>query len=116
MVTKFTYSPTRRWLTRIETLAPGGTVRLIDNAYTRDAVGRITRIDALTLADSWIYSYDGLDQLLVAYDLGNNALDETFTTNDGGNRLTRNGVAYAYPAGTAARRKPCLGWRHQLRL
>ncbi|PWW01514.1 RHS repeat-associated protein [Hoeflea marina] len=103
VVTRFSYSPTRRWLTRIETLAPGGATHLVDSSYTRDAVGRITRIDALTPDDSWVYSYDGLDQLLSADNLGGTSLDEVFTYNDGGNRLTRNGLAYTYPAGNQAR-------------
>ena len=35
-------------------------------SYTRDEVGRITRIDGLTPGTSWIYTYDDLDQLLSA--------------------------------------------------
>lgn len=62
VVTRFTYSPERRWLTRIETLAPGGT----PYTYTRDKAGRITRIDGLTAAESGNYTYDDLDQLLSA--------------------------------------------------
>ncbi|RWF69200.1 MAG: RHS repeat protein, partial [Mesorhizobium sp.] len=38
--TSFTYSPTRRWLTRVTT-ARGATV-LLDNQYARDFIGRIT--------------------------------------------------------------------------
>lgn len=44
VVTRFTYSPQRRWLTRIETLAPGGTPVLMDYTYTRDEAGRTARI------------------------------------------------------------------------
>lgn len=43
--TTFTYSPTRRWLTRVITTRPNG-AKIIDNTYTRDAAGRITAIAA----------------------------------------------------------------------
>ncbi|TIQ16153.1 MAG: hypothetical protein E5X51_35820, partial [Mesorhizobium sp.] len=38
--TSFTYSPTRRWLTRVTTAK--GAVVLLDNQYARDLIGRIT--------------------------------------------------------------------------
>ncbi len=105
MVTRFTFSPERRWLTRIETIAPDGVTALMDYAYTRDAAGRITRIDGLTPSESWIYSHDDLDQLLTADNLGDDNRDETFTYNDGGNMLSRSSVgAYAYPTGLFAAR------------
>jgi len=72
--------------------------------YTRDAVGRITRIDGLTASESWIYTYDDLDQLLSADNIGDNARDETFTYNDGGNMLSRSSIgSYAYPGTGLAR-------------
>tara|TARA_Y100000815_G_scaffold150594_2_gene136538 strand:- start:29074 stop:29979 length:906 start_codon:yes stop_codon:yes gene_type:complete len=74
VVTRFTYSPERRRLTHIGTIAPDGVTALMDYAYTRDAAGRMTRIDGLTPSESWIYSHDDLDQLLTAGNLG-----ETFT-------------------------------------
>jgi YD repeat-containing protein len=104
VVTRFTYSPERRWLTRIETIAPDGVTALMDYTYTRDEVGRITRIDGLTAAESWIYTYDDLDQLLTADNLGDDNRDETFTYNDGGNMLSRTSVgSYAYPGTGLAR-------------
>jgi RHS repeat-associated protein len=95
VVTEFFYSPTRRWLTRITTTLPNGT-KILDNAYTRDLAGRIGRIDGLTLADSWVYSYNSLDWLLSADNLGDNSLDETFSYATNGNLLTRSRLAGAF--------------------
>ena len=53
---------------------PDGVTALMDYTYSRDAAGRITRIDGLTPSESWIYAYDDLDQLLTAGNLG-----ETFS-------------------------------------
>jgi YD repeat-containing protein len=129
VATTFSYSPTRRWLLRVLTKNAGG-VSLIDNAYTRDAAGRILTITGLTPAESWTYTYDDLDRLISADNLGDNSLDETFTyaglsapplsgkplagTRDNMPSRTRNPggqsaapgtppYAYVYPAGTAAR-------------
>ena len=84
VVTDFTYSPTRRWLTRLVTTRPNG-VKLIDNSYTRDLAGRITAITGLTLAERWTYDYNNLDWLMSVDNLGNNALDETFSYSTTGN-------------------------------
>ncbi|WP_432288793.1 RHS repeat-associated core domain-containing protein (plasmid) [Aminobacter sp. BA135] len=101
--TTFTYSPTRRWLTRVTT-SKGATV-LMDSQYTRDALGRITAIAGLTPAESWSYGYDSLDRLLSADNLGNNSLDETFVYAANDNMVSRSRVAgtYVYPAPTAPR-------------
>ena len=102
--TTFEYSPQRRWLTRVTTTLPS-TVKLIDNVYTRDALGRITAIAGLTNTDSWSYGYDELDRLTSADNLGDNSLDETFAYDDNGNLLTRTRLAgaFTYPVQTAAR-------------
>ncbi len=102
--TTFTYSPTRRWLTRIVTTRPGGT-KILDTAYTRDLVGRITAIDGLTAAEDWSYVYNTLDWLTGATNAGNPALTETFTYSATGNLLSRTRLTgtFAYPATTAVR-------------
>jgi RHS repeat-associated protein len=102
--TAFTYSPTRRWLTRIVTTAPGSVV-LIDSTYTRDLAGRITAIDGPAATDDWTYAYNHLDWLMSADNSGDNALDETFAYSPSGNLLSRTRLAgtFTYPAGTAAR-------------
>ena len=104
VTTEFSYSPTRRWLTRVVTKK--GTMVLMDNQYTRDAIGQITAITSLTPSDSWVYTYttDGFKRLASADNLGNNALDETFTYSPNGNITSRTRMgAYTYPAGSAAR-------------
>ncbi|MCO5160515.1 MAG: AHH domain-containing protein [Mesorhizobium sp.] len=102
--TTFTYSPTRRWLTRIVTTRPTGT-KIIDNSYTRDAAGRILSIDGIGTVEDWTYSYNNLDWLLSATNAGNAALSETFTYSATGNLLTRTRLsgAFTYPGTQAAR-------------
>ena len=114
VVTTFLYDPNRRWLTRVTTKNSAGTA-LIDNVYTRDAAGRITRIDGLTMPESWIYAYDDLDRLVSAGNRGDSTLGETFTYDIADNMLSRGRnpagagapgtgpFAYVYPAGTLAR-------------
>jgi YD repeat-containing protein len=115
VATTFSYSPTRRWLLRVLTKNAGGAA-LIDNAYTRDAAGRILTITGLTPAESWTYTYDDLDRLLTATNAGDASLSETYTyaANDNLLSRTRNPggqsaapgtppYVYVYPAGTAAR-------------
>lgn len=109
--TAFTYSPTRRWLTRIVTTAPGSVV-LMDTSYTRDAAGRITAIDGLTPAEDWNYSYNHLDWLISADNLGDNTLDKTFSYAANGNLLTRTGLTdgFSYPARNGIARMPRRIW------
>ncbi|MCP4407853.1 MAG: hypothetical protein GY807_08850 [Gammaproteobacteria bacterium] len=104
ITTDFTYSPERRWLTRIVTTKADATV-LMDNSYVRDAMGRITAINGQTPAESWAYGYNDRDQLITATNQGDASLSETFTYDDGGNLLTRSRLSdtFAYPAGTATR-------------
>ncbi|BCG82304.1 RHS repeat-associated core domain-containing protein [Mesorhizobium sp. 113-3-3] len=101
--TSFTYSPTRRWLTRITTAL--GAATLMDRQYTRDALGRITSIVGASAPGSWNYVYDNADRLISADNLGDNTLDETFVYAANDNMLSRTRVAgtYVYPAASAAR-------------
>ena len=96
-------SPTRRWLTRVQT-TNGATV-LMDNQYARDLIGRITGITGLTSSDSWTYIYDKADRLKYADNLGNNALDETFVyaANDNLTSRTRVAGSYIYPSASSPR-------------
>ncbi|MGX5801986.1 toxin TcdB middle/N-terminal domain-containing protein [Bradyrhizobium sp. Arg314] len=68
--TAFTYSPTRRWVTRVTT-SRGATV-LLDDQYARDTHGRITGTTGLTASDSWTYGYDNADRLTSSDHLGDN--------------------------------------------
>jgi RHS repeat-associated protein len=102
VTTQFTYSPERRWLTALETLKPDASP-LLSYAYTRDAAGRITRIDGLSPADSWIYTYDDLDQLVTVDNLGDDTRDEAFSYDNAGNMLSSPLGVYTYPTGTDPR-------------
>lgn len=101
--TSFTYSPTRRWLTRVTTAK--GAVVLLDNQYARDLIGRITGTTGLTASDSWTYGYDKADRLTSSDNLGDNTLDETFVYAANDNLTSRSRVAgtYVYPSASAAR-------------
>ncbi|QIA22017.1 RHS repeat-associated core domain-containing protein [Mesorhizobium sp. AA22] len=101
--TSFTYSPTRRWLTRVTT-AKGATI-LLDNQYARDFIGRISGTTGLSASDSWTYGYDSADRLTSSDNLGDNTLDETFVyaANDNLTSRTRVAGTYVYPSASAAR-------------
>ncbi|WP_189521379.1 RHS repeat-associated core domain-containing protein [Mesorhizobium sp. M1B.F.Ca.ET.045.04.1.1] len=101
--TAFTYSPTRRWVTRVTT-SRGATV-LLDDQYARDNLGRITGTTGLTASDSWTYGFDNADRLTSSNNLGDNTLDETFVYAANDNMVSRSRVAgaYSYPAATAPR-------------
>ncbi|WP_181168039.1 RHS repeat protein [Mesorhizobium sp. B2-4-19] len=101
--TSFTYSPTRRWLTRVTT-SKGATI-LLDDQYARDALGRITTITGRTPSDSWNYGYDDADRLIWSTNLGNAALSEQFAYAANDNLISRSRVAgtYVYPPAGAAR-------------
>ncbi|MBK8458226.1 MAG: hypothetical protein IPL47_14920 [Phyllobacteriaceae bacterium] len=100
VATDFSYSPTRRFLTRIVTTRPGGT-KLLDTSYGRDGAGRIVAVDGLTSAEDWSYAYNALDWLTGATNAGNAALTETFAYDTNGNLTTRTRLnaqgAFAYP-------------------
>ncbi|WP_044549432.1 RHS repeat-associated core domain-containing protein [Mesorhizobium japonicum] len=101
--TSFTYSPTRRWVTRITT-SKGATV-LLDEQYARDNLGRITGTTGLTASDSWTYVYDNADRLTSSTNLGNTSLSESFIYAANDNMLSRTRVpgSYVYPSASAAR-------------
>ncbi|WP_179296127.1 RHS repeat-associated core domain-containing protein [Mesorhizobium sp. WSM4312] len=101
--TSFTYSPTRRWVTRITT-SKGATI-LLDDQYVRDALGRITTITGRTPSDSWNYGYDDADRLISSTNLGNASLSESFVYAANDNLISRSRVAgtYVYPSAGAAR-------------
>ncbi|MEX3012084.1 RHS repeat-associated core domain-containing protein, partial [Hoeflea sp. TYP-13] len=103
VTTDFTYSPQRRWLTGIVTTKADATV-LMNNSYTRDAMGRITAITGLTPAESWTYTYNDRDELITATNQGDATLTETFSYDDGGNLLTRSRLAgaFTYPGSGGA--------------
>ncbi|MER9295713.1 FG-GAP-like repeat-containing protein [Mesorhizobium sp. M0621] len=100
--TSFTYSPTRRWLTRITTALGAST--LMDRQFTRDALGRITNIVGVSSFGSWNYVYDNADRLISADNVGDNTLDEGFAYSPNDNMTARwRAGYYTYPAANAPR-------------
>lgn len=107
--TDFEYSPTRRWVTRIKTWKPSSGYVFLDNRYTRDAAGRIISIAGKTAGESWTYTYNWLDWLTLADNVGDTGatgvgLDEAFSYATNGNlisrtRLTEAGAgSFTYPS------------------
>lgn len=103
-VTMFSYHPSRRWLTKVETVKRVGDVdtNLFRNTYSRDKTGRITKRATEPGADL-TYTYDEYGQLIA--ETGASSTDsETFTYAANGNMTSRSRVgSYAYPSATAAR-------------
>ncbi|MGD9739889.1 MAG: hypothetical protein AB7O56_07925 [Bauldia sp.] len=66
--------------------------------YTRDAAGRaLTRVVAPN-AESWTYTYDGIDRLLSAANANDGSSSRAFSYDAAGNMLTNSGVgSYSYP-------------------
>ena len=100
------YSPTRGWMMG-QTVTAGGQVR-DQFAVTRSLAGDITARTSSTAArDAWTFAYDPLGRLTGADNTVDNALDEAFTYDALGDRLTavRGAVttAYQYPAVGAPR-------------
>jgi YD repeat-containing protein len=78
VTTTFAYDPKRRWVNSFITKnAAGG--NLVYGFYARDLKGRITSINGGALTDDWAYTYDGLDRLITANNVGDNTMDEAFT-------------------------------------
>ncbi|PWW67108.1 RHS repeat-associated core domain-containing protein [Actinokineospora spheciospongiae] len=63
-VTTRPHDPRRGWLTGISTTAGGTTIQ--DTTYTRDAKGKITRVDSPFPNERWTYAYDEAGQLTTA--------------------------------------------------
>ncbi|MQX42983.1 hypothetical protein GHK58_22860 [Sinorhizobium meliloti] len=109
--TTLTYSPTRRWLTGINTSRdPGdGTpiITIVNGSYGRDKTGKITSINASGTVNDWTYDYDGFGRLAGVTHAGDpeSAYSEDFTyyTNDNLISRTRLTGGFTYPAATADR-------------
>jgi YD repeat-containing protein len=99
--TGFNYNPQRRWLNAILTLK--GTTELQDLVYTRDNLGRITAVVSGTDRGTWNYTYDNLDRLTFANNIGHDTLDQSFTYALNGN------MTYNLKLGTftLSRRRRC---------
>ncbi|MEL6201811.1 MAG: RHS repeat-associated core domain-containing protein [Pseudomonadota bacterium] len=111
VITDFSYDAQRRWLTRVHTHGPNGTLQ--DVFYTRGPTGRIDAVHGEGYSDSgqtnytshsglkdkWLYTYNDYDELIVADNLIDNALDQTFGYDNLGNIVTNSKLGlYSYPA------------------
>ncbi|MEZ4399165.1 MAG: FG-GAP-like repeat-containing protein [Kofleriaceae bacterium] len=100
------YSPTRGWL-MAQTVTAGAVVRdqfTVTRATSGDVTGRTS---TTTARDAWQFEYDPLGRLTAADNTADDTLDEAFTYDPLGARLSaRRGAAttaYQYPAAGAAR-------------
>ena len=106
VTTVFAYSLPRGWLDQVTTAKAGTT--LFQAIYEHDAGGRITSVATSGTAptvpsDSWTYSYDDLDRLIVA-DNTDDSRDQSFAYDNAGRLTSATGVgAYTYPEPTAPR-------------
>src|SRR6185503_2525537 len=97
-----TYDNSRGWMMAVNTSRLSTTLQSV--TYTRDAAGRaLTRVVAPN-AESWTYTYDGIDRLLAAANASDGSSSRTFSYDPAGNMLTNSGVGtYTYPAPGQAR-------------
>ncbi len=77
---------------------------LFDETYTRDDMGRMTKVRSNRPKGNWDYAYDELDQLLSATNLDDATLTQSFTYDEAGNTTYNSALGtYSYPAATAPR-------------
>lgn len=100
VTTTFTYSPTRRWLIRVDTKAEDGT-NIVWTTFTRDKTGRITR-QPTDPGNDVGYTYDAFGRLTSTSAGASQSRTYTYAMN--GN-MTSNSVlgTLTYPAATAVR-------------
>jgi YD repeat-containing protein len=103
VATSFAYDPERRWLDAIHSQKAGGAV-LQNLGYTHDNAGRITTVESTTDWGTWNYTYDNLDRLTFADNIGHDTLDQSFTYALNGNMLSNSKLgSYSYPPPTLPR-------------
>jgi RHS repeat-associated protein len=100
VTTTFTYSPTRRWLTRVDTKAEDGT-NIVWTTFTRDKTGRITR-QPTDPGNDVIYTYDAFGRLTATSAGTSQSRSYTYAMN--GNMTSNSSLGtLTYPAATAVR-------------
>ncbi len=83
---------------------PPNTPPLFTSSYTRNANGQIATASATDDQGDFAYAYDYAGRLLTADNVTNNAYDQTFAYDAGGNMVNKSDLGtYVYPAATAAR-------------
>ncbi|MGH3581748.1 MAG: RHS repeat-associated core domain-containing protein, partial [Mycobacterium sp.] len=108
VITTATYDPARGWLTTLRHRR--GSLDHLALEYSRGLTGRIDGITGPNGAisdEAWTYSYDALDQLTRAQNLGTGTFTENFAYDIAGNLTSKTGSgsntvgAYTYGAGAA---------------
>jgi RHS repeat-associated protein len=100
VTTTFTYSPTRRWLTRVDTKAEDGT-NIVWTTFTRDKTGRITR-QPTDPGNDVGYTYDAFGRLTATSAGTSQSRSYTYAMN--GNMTSNSSLGtLTYPAATALR-------------
>ena len=111
VVTKFAYSPQRRWLVSFTTQKDPGNgepvVTIVNGSYARDKTGRILSVNAGGTSNDWAYTYDGFGRVIKTVYAGNaeHGYSEDFTYYNNDNLRTRSRLtgSFVYPAATADR-------------
>ena len=105
VVSTFNYSQSRGWLNVLTHTLPNAGGNALAVTFARVNTGRISGITAAGAPnESWGYTYNDLDELTLADNVGDSTLDQTFSydTSGNGNLLSQTGLgAYTYPAVTA---------------
>jgi RHS repeat-associated protein len=102
VVETFTYDPSRFWVTR-KTVAKGATT-IDDTSFTWNARAQIVaKTNALDPSSSWSYSYDDLERMRQASNVGQPDWSESFTYNEVGSITSSALGAYTYPQPGQAR-------------
>ncbi|MEM7669326.1 MAG: toxin TcdB middle/N-terminal domain-containing protein, partial [Pseudomonadota bacterium] len=93
--TQFTYQDDRGWVMDIDTFENATGQTVYSKGYTRNAKGQILSTISSRANQAWVYTYDGLDRLVGADNLGDDSLDQTFTFALNGN-MTFNSALGTY--------------------
>ncbi len=101
VTTSFSYNEARGFLDRVLTRRDGQT--LLDLSYTRNAKGMVTAIASPDPTRAWTYSYDVLDRLVSADNLGGTEEDRSYAYDDADNLIANSalcsGSGLVYAAG-----------------
>ena len=99
--TDFTYDPVRGWMLATSTTVTASGAALYWKNYVRNGKGQILSTDSDWPKQKWAYTYDSLDRLIGADNLGDNTLDRTIAFDDA-NNMTYNSALGAYTYDTWA--------------
>ncbi len=102
VVTTKAFSPTRSWLTSVESVKGGNTFQ--DLTYDHNPDGMIESIMSILAMESWQYTYDDLNRLTVATNVDTPGLSQSFQYDPIGNMTYNSHIGtYTYPVSGQAR-------------